>query len=356
MSPERFENLLSVVGPTIKKEDTNFRKAIEPAQRLALTLRYLACGDSQQSLTFSFRISASAVSRIVNEVSAAIWENLSEYVRPPKSESDWLNIEDDFNKIWNFQHCIGAIDGKHICMENPPNSGSLYYNYKGFYSIVLLAICDANYNFTLVDIGQYGSNNDAGVLANSLIGQKLESDDLNLPAAQSVEGCDYDPLPYFFVGDEAFPLRENMMRPYPGKLAEPERVFNYRLSRARRVIENAFGLLRARWRIFSRPIKSSVENVQNFTFAAIALHNYLRQTDNAMYCPYGFMDSYDKQGNFKSGEWRKEGSADGCLQDINGVRGSRPSGNAKGMREALKTYLNSDLGAVEWQLNHVRRT
>ena len=154
MSPGRFEHLLSLVGPPIKKTDTSFRKAIESAQRLALTLRFLASGDSQQSLTFSFRVSASTVSRIINETSAVIWEKLSEYTRPLKSEIEWLRIADEFKNTWNLEHCIGAIDEKHICTENPPNSGFLYYNYKGFYSIVLLAICDANYNFTLLDVGQ----------------------------------------------------------------------------------------------------------------------------------------------------------------------------------------------------------
>ena len=86
MSPGHFKHLLSLVGPSIKKADTNFRKAIEPAQCLAQTLRFLASGDSQQSLALSFRISASTVSRIINDSSATIWEKLSEYTRPPKSE------------------------------------------------------------------------------------------------------------------------------------------------------------------------------------------------------------------------------------------------------------------------------
>ena len=75
-----------------------------------------------------------------------------------------------------------------------------------------------------------------------------------------------------------------MMRPYPGKSEQSEKIFNYRLSRARRVIENTFGLLKTRWRIFSRPIKASVKSVDNFALGAIALHSYLRQTHNGMYC------------------------------------------------------------------------
>ena len=117
MSPGRFEHLLSLLGPSIKKTDTNFRKAIEPAQRLALTLRFLTSGDSQQSLTFSFRISASTVSRIINGTSAAIWEKLSEYTRPPKSEIEWMRIADEFKNTWNLEHCIGAIDGKQFLLK-----------------------------------------------------------------------------------------------------------------------------------------------------------------------------------------------------------------------------------------------
>ena len=147
------------------------------------------------------------------------------------------------------------------------------------------------------------------------------------------------------------------MRPYPGKLNEPERVYNYRLLRARWVIENAFGLLRARWRIFSRPIKASVKIVENFTLGAIALHNYLQQTEAAMFCPNGFVGSTDKSGVIKLGEWRKQiGQNEGCLHDLCNVRVSRPAKNATEMREAISDYVNSEEGAVEWQYAHVRRT
>ena len=87
-------------------------------------------------------------------------------------------------------------------------------------------------------------------------------------------------------------------------MSEPETIFNYRLSCARRVIENTFGILAARWRIFRGYIRASVENVENYVLATLCLHNYLRQTDNAGYCPAGFVDSEDSTGHIKQGEWR----------------------------------------------------
>ena len=228
MTPQRFDHLLSLVGPKIKKHDTNFRKAIPPAERLAITLRFLASGESQQSLAFLFRVGRATISRIIRETCDAISASLSDlYFHPPRSENNWINISNEFENVWNFPHAVGAIDGKHIAIECPAKSGTLFYNYKGFYSLVLLAVCDANYNFVLFDIGQYGSNNDCGVLNKSEMGKKLESQSLNIPQPSPLEGCDYSPLPYFLLGDEAFPLKEYMMRPFPGQLDEDENVFNY---------------------------------------------------------------------------------------------------------------------------------
>ena len=128
-------------------------------------------------------------------------------------------------------HCIGAIDGKHITIECPANSGSLYYNYKGFFSLVLQAICDAKYSFTLIDIGSYGSNNDCRILAKSLIGKKFDDIKMNLRSTEDLAGFPRNPLNYFLVGGEIFPLKAWFLRPYPGNLTNSQKVFNCRLSR-----------------------------------------------------------------------------------------------------------------------------
>ena len=133
-------------------------------------------------------------------------------------------------------------------MQAPINSGSSFFNYKGTHS---LAVCDAHYRFTLVDIGDNGCHSDGGVLTNSDFGQALKNGALSIPSDRPLTGTTRPNLPYVFVGDEAFPLKMNMLRPYPGKnLPEREAIFNYRLSRARRIIENSFGILASRWRLF----------------------------------------------------------------------------------------------------------
>ena len=143
---------------------------------------------SYHSLAFSFRVSPSLISKIILEVCDTIWRKMSHTFMPmPKTERQWKELSGQFENKWDFPHCCGAINGKHIMMIAPPRSGSLFYNYKSTYSIVLLALVDANLKFIMVDIGAYGMNNDAGIFRASKFGKAIAYDKLNLPADSCLE-------------------------------------------------------------------------------------------------------------------------------------------------------------------------
>ena len=142
------------------------------------------------------------------------------------------------------------------------------------------------------------------------------------------------------------------MRPYPGLNAdEEERVYNYRHSRGRRVIENAFSILASRWTIFHKPIRAMVSNVEKYTLACLTLHNYLRQTENAFYPPSGFIDSENDCRIIIPGSWRSDIDGNrlgGALQNLRSVRGSGYCVDAISQRDYLKKYVNSEGGSVPW--------
>ncbi|XP_046565368.1 protein ANTAGONIST OF LIKE HETEROCHROMATIN PROTEIN 1-like [Haliotis rubra] len=121
-------------------------------------------GESFQSLSYTYRIAAWTIGAIVKEVCSVIWETLQpEVMKVPNAHEEWKQIAESFEDTWQFPNCCGAIDGKHIVMKAPARSGSVYYNYKGTFSIVLLAVVDACYKFVMIDVGSYGINNDSGV-------------------------------------------------------------------------------------------------------------------------------------------------------------------------------------------------
>ena len=160
--------------------------------------------------------------------------------------------------------------------------------------------------------------------------------------------------PFVLVGDEAFPLQRNLMKPYPREaLGVRERVFNYRLSRARRVIENAFGIAAARFRIFRRPIHARVDMVASITKAVVALHNYLMNGksfgNSERYCPVGFTDTEGPGGAQLRGEWRDIVARDQGLKSLKRAGSNNYSRSSKLVREDFSNYFISSVGQVPWQ-------
>ena len=156
--------------------------------------------------------------------------------------------------------------------------GSMFYNYKRYFSLILLGICDTNYRFISIDVGAYGKCSDSTVFKNSAFYEKLVTGKFNIPPKCSVSTTDPKLITHVLVGDEAFPLSENLMRPYPGNnLNSHKRIYNYRLSRARRYIECCFGILTNKWRIFQRPLDVEYDFAVDIVKAYCILHNFVRE-------------------------------------------------------------------------------
>lgn len=295
-------------------------------------LRYLATGTSMGDLVYQFRVSQPTISGIMRELSAVIWKHLKGICFPEFTEQFWLQTAAEYYEKTNFPNCIGAIDGKHVRVKKPTESGSLYFNYKNYFSIVIMAICDASYKFIFVDVGSYGKSADPTVWKDSTFYKSLENGSLNIPPLKTSFTGFSEAMPFVFVADEAFGLSNNILRPYAGKcLSQKKRIFNYRLCRARRNIECSFGILASKWRILHRPIDVDISLCEDLVKVCCALHNFVRDRD-------GF---------------RVEDilSADG-LYDLD-LSPTTKSGKATKLRDEFADYFMSEEGSVPWQLDRI---
>lgn len=293
--------------------------------------RFLATGDSFRTIATSYRLGHSTVQSIVIEVCKAIIEKLMSITMPKPTADQWKKIAEEFWNIWNFPNCIGALDGKHVVIQAPANSGSQFFNYKKTFSIVLLALVDAHYRFIAVDIGGYGRNSDGGLFFISNLGKALEKNKLNVPKDNALPNTQTI-MPYVIVGDEAFPLKKYLLRPYPGSQIQEDRskrIFNYRLSRARRVSENAFGILSQKFQLYNRRLKLKPENADKIILATCILHNYLRDYTNVQ-------------------NHAHEDSTDTGLHNLPKQGGSAVNA-AFTIRDAFKDFFITEHGRVEWQ-------
>uniref|UniRef100_A0A671NAK6 DDE Tnp4 domain-containing protein n=1 Tax=Sinocyclocheilus anshuiensis TaxID=1608454 RepID=A0A671NAK6_9TELE len=305
--PNQFQQLLQMVTPIIQRQNTNFRDAISPGERLMITLRFLATGESFRSLHYAFRIGCSTLIELIPETCRVIYQVLKErHLKCPTTADEWKKVSEGFQTTAKFPSCLGALDGKHIRIRPPPHCGAQFFNYKHFNSIVMMALVDSNYRFLYVDVGCNGR----------------VSDDMSMP--------------FFVVADEAFPLKSYLMKPFARRgLSREQRVFNYRLSRARRIVENTFA---NRFRVFLSTIDLDPNVVEVIVLASCALHNYLRdECGNAYLCGLTDQDGQET--------WRQ----DPPLQQAALPRSTNASSEAKQNRERLMEYFNSEAGAVPWQ-------
>lgn len=218
---------------------------------------------------------ATTVSSIVRETVDAIWNALHPIHMPVPTEALFKEISHQFYEKWNFPLCLGAIDGKHFRVKCPQQSGSMFYNYKHFYSIVLQAVADANYKFICIEVGGYGKQSDGGTFRHSSLFHLMESRQLHIPQDTVLPTTDIS-APYVFVADDAYPLLNNLLKPYKGRnLTAEQEYFNMRLSRARRVVECAFGIINAKFRLLWKPIETSPVLADKIIKCICVLHNLI---------------------------------------------------------------------------------
>lgn len=309
-----------------------------------------------QEIAFGHYLGLSTVSSIIRETTKILWKILQPKVLQPPSMEEWMSIEKDFYERWNIPNCIGAIDGKHVNIQAPPNSGSEFFNYKKQHSIVLMAACDARYRFTLVNIGAAGGCHDSIVFSESSFGKAILKNQLNIPPPKVIQNT-AELINHYFVADAAFPLHLNIVKPFPEQnLQLKQRIYNYRISRARRTIESAFGILAQRWRILRTNIIANDQTCNDIIMACIVLHNFILNMEASLednqkrYCARTMVDTELPDGSIRPALWRLEGDD---LTPIRRVGSNNSSRASMAQRNTLMDYFVSEIGSLPWQEDKV---
>ena len=268
----------------------------------------------------------------------------------PETSDDWSVIARGFGARWNFPNCIGGLDGKHVRIVPPKRSGILYRNYKGTYSVVLMALVDHNYEFVYVDVGAEGKAANGGIWKKCSLKKRMDAGSVGIPKEAKLPNTNVE-TPFVIVGDDAFKLGNHLMKPFSRReLSLRQAVFNYRLSRARRVSENAFGILANRFRVFLTNIHLLPETVVDVILAGCCLHNLLRRRCGRNYLSPGSIDQEDADHRVIPALWRRNRQQ---MDNLRRSKDNNPSISSKAIREVLADYFMSQAGEVPWQYDMV---
>lgn len=234
-------------------------------------------------------------------------------------------------------------------MNAPPRADSELCNYKGTHSIVLIGIADADYKLLYIDVGRGGRCSDGSVLNHCSFGRALDCGRLGLPPSKPLPGREKI-MPYVIVADDAFAMRPNVMKAFiEPNLDIIERIHNSRLNRARRAIENVFGVMTARFQVLRQPIALDAEKTKKVALACCALHNYLLTTNQQEYAPHRTFDYYDADNELIEGEWRQEMPA-GTLHPLE--HSPIVTADAEEIQQEFAEYFVEE-GELDWQYKHI---
>lgn len=273
MTRDTFEALCNQLAPEFARQDTHLRRCVPLDKRVAMCVYALSSSAELRTVANLFGVGESTLRTAVHEFCELVVQIIMpSMISFPTTEGKMRDIIKGFLDDWQFPQTYGALDGCHIGVEPPKEYAADYYCYKHKYSTVLLAMCDSGCRFIYVNVGAPGRNNDANVYGRSSLPTLIAAHPMLDSLTSSIDGRNIQPL---ILGDGAFPLSPNLMKPYADGpvFNQQQRVFNYHLSRARRVIENAFGRLKARYRCLVKNLAYHIDRVPVIVQTCCTLHN-----------------------------------------------------------------------------------
>ncbi|KAL3178515.1 hypothetical protein MRX96_038410 [Rhipicephalus microplus] len=254
----------------MQRQTTNIREAVSVQKRVAVALYKLCSSAEDRTVANLFDLGRSTVNTIYREFGDIVVEALEDqWVRMLAADEMTHHIR-EFYAVTGFPQAVGALDGCHFPVSPPKENAIDYYNYKGWYSVILLALVDHKYRFRYINVGCPGRCHDAHVYHSSSLPSIVTGPTFRSPTI-SVNSSVVPPL---LLSDQAFPLTPNLIKPFPGSSkTSAEKEFNYQLSRTRRIVENAFGRLKARFRFVMKCMECDVTNVAVIIRACCVLNN-----------------------------------------------------------------------------------
>ncbi|WKX96216.1 hypothetical protein Q1695_012567 [Nippostrongylus brasiliensis] len=173
LTPQEFDELHSRIAHRLEHRKCH-RFPVSTIHRLAVTMRYLGHGSAFVALAHEVRLGRATVMKIVYECCRAIKDELWSDTFPTPTAADWHLSAEQFRRLWRYPRAVASIDGKHFRCKAPQKSGSSFYNYKGFFSIALLAIVSGGYRIIAFDVGGKGKNSDSSLFCTSALKPFLE--------------------------------------------------------------------------------------------------------------------------------------------------------------------------------------
>uniref|UniRef100_A0A3Q3FP78 DDE Tnp4 domain-containing protein n=1 Tax=Kryptolebias marmoratus TaxID=37003 RepID=A0A3Q3FP78_KRYMA len=278
MSEQTFIYLCNKLCPALERQHTTFchfafsLNKLPLKKRVAIALWKLATGSEYRSVGHLFGVSIKTVCSCVQEFCAAAKTVLvPEQIRLP-DEDRFREIAMYIKNRWGLPQCVGAIDGCHIPIIAPQHYHTVYFNRKGWHSIILQAVVDGKGIFWNLFAGLSGNSHDARVFRLSALSELASRGNLFPPHIRNIGTV---ATGYYILGDSAYSLLDWLLKPFPdtGRLTSEQQFFNKKMCSAGVVVENAFGRLKGRWRCRLKRNDCNVELVKSMVLTCCALHN-----------------------------------------------------------------------------------